>query len=139
MTLVSGKDRHIVSFQAILSLNCKKRITWKPSNIYNMYKNLFLFWFLKNEYFFIFFTFFSLYRAYKFKGTESLNSNETEIVNIFHENPSSQKPTAQSNLEAILEEMDRFFHMPEGLDPKIWMKFCQIRRAKFLKEQQVNF
>lgn len=77
-------------------------------------------------------------KAYKFKGTESLNSNETEIVNIFHENPSSQKPTAQSNLEAILEEMDRFFHMPEGLDPKIWMKFCQIRRAKFLKEQQVR-
>lgn len=102
-------------------------------------KSVIVFDFLKMNAFWIFFTYFSLYRTYKFKGTESLNSNETEIINIFHENPSSQKPTAQSTLEATLEEMDRFIHMPEGLDPKIWMKFCQIRRAKFLKEQQVNF
>lgn len=36
-----------------------------------------------------------------------------------------------------MEDLDAHEHMPEGLNPTIWERFCLVRRTKVESEQKV--
>lgn len=40
-------------------------------------------------------------------------------------------------LMEAMDELDKPEHMPDGLDPSIWERFCQARRNKMESEQLV--
>ncbi|XP_068597731.1 cilia- and flagella-associated protein 43 [Brachionichthys hirsutus] len=47
-------------------------------------------------------------------------------------------PDALGNLLTAMEELDAPENMPEGLDPSVWKRFCQVRRIKVESELKLK-
>lgn len=74
-------------------------------------------------------------------SSASVNSPERDSnANPQQESGSSSRPKSatQALIESTLKEMDKLTNSPDGVDSKVWAKFCQIRRNKVYKEQQVR-
>ena len=80
-----------------------------------------------------------LCRGQKFKGAET-PLLDGKNPNPFAERPSTARQMAQakSALNAALDELDKPVNMPEGLDPSVWQRMCQARRAKIESENLVS-
>lgn len=78
------------------------------------------------------------HRGLKFKAPDT--SSELVPSNPFAERPSTAQQNAQTKLllEAALDELDKPANMPEGLDPTVWQRLCNYRRAKIESENMVN-
>ncbi|PVD30534.1 hypothetical protein C0Q70_09802 [Pomacea canaliculata] len=77
-------------------------------------------------------------RGLKFKAPDT--SSELVPSNPFAERPSTAQQNAQTKLllEAALDELDKPANMPEGLDPTVWQRLCNYRRAKIESENMVK-
>ncbi|XP_022080756.1 cilia- and flagella-associated protein 43-like [Acanthaster planci] len=59
-------------------------------------------------------------------------------------NPYGERPLSarQSNTTVVLmkglDELDHESHCPEGIEPHIWTRLCNLRRTKVLSEQEVK-
>lgn len=77
-------------------------------------------------------------RGFKFKGADTPQL-DAKSPNPFSDRPSTARQNAQAKaaLEAALDDLDKPSNMPDGLDPSVWHRMCNYRRAKIECENLV--
>ena len=75
------------------------------------------------------------------RGQKTLKAAiDADSSNPYMGRPSSSRAAsaATHQLDKAMEELDSEQHMPEGLDPTVWIRFIDVRRNKLDSEQKVR-
>uniref|UniRef100_A0A4X2JM10 Cilia- and flagella-associated protein 43 n=1 Tax=Vombatus ursinus TaxID=29139 RepID=A0A4X2JM10_VOMUR len=81
----------------------------------------------------------TLYKQYK-RRPRPPKQKQAEVASPFGERRGSVQIQKENFAQLMngMEELDNPINMPEGIEPAVWMHFCDLRRTKVESEQKVK-